>query len=74
MTRDLRSQYSQLMAAIGYARVSTRDQNPDAQTDALTAAGCEKVFVEHASGVLAKRPALEDALDGSVAKIGGSQR
>ncbi|PPF54450.1 DNA invertase [Clavibacter michiganensis] len=51
------------MASIGYARVSTRDQNPDAQTDALTAAGCEKVFVEHASGVLAKRPEFGKALD-----------
>ena len=51
------------MAAVGYARVSTRDQNLDGQTDALEAAGCEKVFIEHASGVLAKRPALEDALD-----------
>ncbi|MDN6554749.1 MAG: recombinase family protein [Bifidobacterium mongoliense] len=29
----------------------------------LAAAGCEKVFVEHASGVLAKRPALDDALE-----------
>ena len=48
---------------MGYARVSTRDQNPDAQTDALTAAGCDKTFVEHASGVLARRPALDDALD-----------
>jgi DNA invertase Pin-like site-specific DNA recombinase len=51
------------MVSVGYARVSTRDQNPDAQTDALRAAGCEKIFVEHASGVLAKRPALDDALD-----------
>jgi len=51
------------MASIGYARVSTREQNPDGQTDLLAAAGCEKVFVEHASGVLAKRPALDDALD-----------
>ena len=51
------------MVSVGYARVSTRDQNPDAQTDALRAGGCEKIFVEHASGVLAKRPALDDALD-----------
>jgi len=51
------------MALIGYARVSTRDQHPHAQTDALTAAGCDKVFTDHASGTLAKRPALEQALD-----------
>ncbi|WP_394253552.1 recombinase family protein [Arthrobacter pityocampae] len=51
------------MAAVGYARVSTRDQNLDGQTDALKEAGCEKVFIEHASGVLAKRPALDDALE-----------
>jgi DNA invertase Pin-like site-specific DNA recombinase len=51
------------MASVGYSRVSTREQNLDAQTDALEAAACEKVFVEHASGVLAKRPALDDALD-----------
>ncbi|WP_235565556.1 recombinase family protein [Microbacterium sp. Root166] len=36
------------MAKVGYARVSTRDQNPDAQTDALTAAGCIEVFVDRA--------------------------
>ncbi len=50
------------MASIGYARVSTRDQNLGGQTDALEAAGCTKVFVEYASGVLSKRPALDDAL------------
>ena len=50
------------MALVGDARVSTRDQHPEAQTDALSAAGCEKVFVDHASGTLAKRPALDEAL------------
>ncbi len=47
---------------IGYGRVSTRDQNPDAQRDALTAAGCETVFIDKASGKLARRPELDKAL------------
>lgn len=47
---------------IGYGRVSTRDQNPDAQEDALTAAGCDPVFVDKASGTLASRPELDKAL------------
>lgn len=47
---------------IGYGRVSTRDQNPDGQHDALQAAGCDKVFVDKASGKLASRPELDNAL------------
>ncbi|MDP9390211.1 MAG: recombinase family protein [Actinomycetota bacterium] len=50
------------MALVGYARVSTRDQHPEAQVDALRAAGCEQVFTEHTSGTLARRPALDKAL------------
>ena len=50
------------MPLIGYARVSTRDQHPEAQTDALATAGREKTFTDHASGTLAKRPALDEAL------------
>lgn len=45
-------------AKIGYARVSTQDQSTDAQTDRLTAAGCERLFVETASGALRDRPQL----------------
>jgi DNA invertase Pin-like site-specific DNA recombinase len=51
------------MTKIGYARVSTADQNLDAQVDALTAAGCAKIYSEKASGKLSKRPELDKALE-----------
>jgi DNA invertase Pin-like site-specific DNA recombinase len=47
---------------VGYGRVSTRDQNPDGQHDALAAAGCDEVLVDKASGKLASRPELDKAL------------
>ncbi|NLA37033.1 MAG: recombinase family protein [Actinobacteria bacterium] len=47
---------------IGYGRVSTRDQHPAAQCDALTAARCEQIFVDKVSGKLARRPELDKAL------------
>jgi DNA invertase Pin-like site-specific DNA recombinase len=47
---------------IGYGRVSTRDQHPEAQQDALGAAGCDEVFIDKASGKLARRPELDRAL------------
>jgi DNA invertase Pin-like site-specific DNA recombinase len=47
---------------IGYGRVSTRDQHPESQHDALTAASCDEVFIDRASGKLASRPELEKAL------------
>lgn len=49
------------MAKIGYARVSTKDQNLDLQLEALKEVGCEKVFSEKKSG-LRERPQLEAAL------------
>jgi DNA invertase Pin-like site-specific DNA recombinase len=48
---------------IGYARVSTVDQNLALQRDALTEAGCRKIFTEQMSGAVADRPALHDALE-----------
>ncbi|MBU0910715.1 MAG: recombinase family protein [Proteobacteria bacterium] len=48
---------------IGYARVSTLDQNPQMQTDALEAAGCEKIFTEKLSGSKGERPQLNAALE-----------
>lgn len=50
------------MALLGYARVSTADQNLDRQIDALTAAGCDRIFTEKASGKLAERPELTELL------------
>ena len=47
---------------IGYARVSTQEQSPRLQLDALEAAGCGKVFVEKASGAQRDRPELKAAL------------
>ena len=48
---------------IGYARVSTLDQNLALQQDALKEAGCEKIFIEQMSGAIRERPALAEALE-----------
>lgn len=47
---------------IGYARVSTQDQNPQLQLDALVKAGCEQVFHEKATGKFRDRPELTSCL------------
>ena len=48
---------------IGYARVSTGEQNLDLQTDALKEEGCERVFTDELSGATAERPGLHKAMD-----------
>jgi hypothetical protein len=48
---------------LGYARVSTVDQQADLQVDALERAGCYRVFTETASGTRTDRPTLEQLLD-----------
>ena len=47
---------------IGYARVSTQDQNPHLQLDALNGAACEQVFHETATGTFRDRPELTACL------------
>lgn len=48
---------------IGYARVSTQDQTLDLQTDALTQAGCERIFTDTASGGKSERPGFQAAMN-----------
>ena len=48
---------------IGYARVSTREQNLDMQVIALEEAGCERIYEETVSGVKAERPILNNLID-----------
>lgn len=48
---------------IGYSRVSTIEQNLDLQTDALTKAGCDKIFKDVASGVKTNKNGLDEALN-----------
>ena len=48
---------------LGYARVSTHDQNPDAQSDRLIEAGAIRVFTDIVSGKRSDRPALAELID-----------
>lgn len=47
---------------VGYARVSTHEQNLALQTDALSQAGCEKIYKDQISGSKSARPGFEEAL------------
>jgi DNA invertase Pin-like site-specific DNA recombinase len=47
---------------VGYARVSTDDQNLNLQRDALSQSGCEKIFEDRLSGSKAERPGLDQVL------------
>jgi len=49
--------------SLGYARISTAEQNADLQRDALTAAGCWRVFTDTSSGALDRRPELDRCLE-----------
>lgn len=48
---------------LGYSRVSTTDQHPESQQDALTAAGCDRVFIEKYTGTKASRPVWDKVRD-----------
>jgi DNA invertase Pin-like site-specific DNA recombinase len=48
---------------LGYARVSTHAQDPQLQLDALTAAGVDRIYIDHISGVATRRPDLDRLLD-----------
>jgi DNA invertase Pin-like site-specific DNA recombinase len=48
---------------LGYARVSTADQAPELQLDELSAAGCVRIWTDHATGTRADRPELAKVLE-----------
>ena len=50
------------MTVVGYARVSTQEQDPQAQVDELVAHGCGVIYAERQSGALRSRPKLDECL------------
>jgi len=60
---DVRRQVRVLAQLLGYAWVSTIQQNPDLQVDELTRARCCKVWTDRASGALDRRPQLDEVLE-----------
>jgi len=60
---DVRRTVPVLAHLLGYAWVSTIQQNPDLQVDELTRAGCCKVWSDRASGALDRRPQLDEVLE-----------
>lgn len=48
---------------VGYARVSTQDQNLELQNDALAKAGCDRIFTEIISGTRSEQTGLQEALN-----------
>lgn len=59
---DLKTLDMGMTTLIGYARVSTADQNMAMQIEALEAAGCHRIFSDVASGAKSNRPGLDEAL------------
>ena len=60
---DLQTKTREILVKIGYARVSTTDQNLDLQLTALKAAGCGRIYQEKISGAKRDRPELQRLLD-----------
>jgi hypothetical protein len=62
-SRTVSATFGDVAHLLGYARVSTTEQNPDLQVDELTAAGFWRVWTDHASGALDRRPQLDEVLE-----------